>query len=88
MMKAEPTPHHHGPAAMLVMLPDGGVRVALSRSPPNPDTPVVKPQRKAGFVGKKHPYPLVPCPCSMNSCEVPSTNAMTWSERGANDCAS
>ena len=88
MMKAEPMSSHHGPTAMLVMLFNGGVCVALFMSSPNPDTPVVKLQRETRLVGKKHPSPLVPCPCSRISCKVPPIIAITWSERKTNDCAS
>ena len=73
MVKAKPTPHHHGPAAMLIMLPDGGVRVSLSGVSPDADAPVVESQRESGLVSEEDPRPLVPCPVLMNSCELPPT---------------
>ena len=70
MVLAEPAPHHYVPTTMMVMLPNGDVRISLSGASLDADSPAIEPQSKCGSISKKDPCPLVYCTLLVVSCKL------------------
>ena len=82
-MQMDPSPHHHRPSSMTVMLASTSIHQPPSWTLPHAFSGNVVGQREAGFICEQYPAPLLPCPALLTSAPCSTSLTMDWGQRQA-----